>query len=196
MSEELYAPPQARIAEADDVPGEFYLVSPRKFILLFVFTIGLYSVFWFYQNWSLYRRRHGLKLWPAPRAIFQIFFTHSLFDNVDQSLRRSGRRYAWSPGTQATLYVVLLIVSTFIDRLVESDSPVVLGLMILSSLLPGLPLLVAQRAINLAENDAAGSRNSALSAANLAWIIAGALVWLILMAGLAFIAFNPELGDG
>lgn len=196
MSDELYAPPQARIAEADDVPGEFYVVSPRKFILLYVFTLSFYSVFWFYQNWSLYRRRHGRKLWPVPRSIFQIFFTHSLFENVDQSLRRSGQRYEWSPGTQATLYVVLLIVSGGIDRVIESDSPIVLGLMLLASLLPGLPLLVAQRAINLAENDAAGSRNSALSAANLAWIIVGALVWLIAMAGLAVIALDPELGAG
>jgi hypothetical protein len=186
MTEDPYAPPVARV---DDVmerqPGEFYVVAPRKFLLLYVFTVGIYSIYWFYENWTLYKRFNRQKLWPVPRSIFQIFFTHSLFRAIDQRLRRTGRRHEWDAEMLATAYVGLQIGNWIIDRVLPDDLSlsILLVVLVASLLLTASPLLSAQRAANRAEGDSAGASNSALTAANIAWIILGGLFWLMMLLG-------------
>jgi hypothetical protein len=58
---------------------EFYAVSQKKFLIMYIGTLGLYSVYWFYKHWSLYKKSENEEMWPIMRSIFQIFFTHSLF---------------------------------------------------------------------------------------------------------------------
>lgn len=186
MTENPYAPPVARVDElVERPPGEFYVVASRKFLLLFVFTFGLYSIYWFYEHWSLYKRFNHLKLWPVPRAIFPIFFTHSLFRRIDQRLRRTVGRSDWNAHMSASCYVALLIVGWLSDRFLPEDpsSSVLLVILVLSVLLPALPLLWAQHAANRAEGDSSGASNRALTGANIAWIILGGLIWLLMLLG-------------
>jgi hypothetical protein len=44
-----------------------------------------------------------------------------------------------------------------------------------------------QLAINVAENDPKGTRNSSLTGANIAWLVFGALWWLLILLGLYLI---------
>lgn len=188
MTDNLYLPPTARVDDAQEPPQhEFYVVAPRKFVLLYIFTLGLYSIYWFYRNWSLQKLRRRLDVWPVPRSIFQIFFTHSLFRRIDAQLQQSGSRYRWKAEAVATTYVVLILLSRAIDRLITDESSFVDVVSLLMVVVPGLPLLSAQMAINHAENDAAGAGNSVLSAANLAWILAGALFWILMLIGVYMI---------
>src|SRR5687767_2451938 len=60
-----------------------YVVAPTKFMLLAFSTMGMYSLYWFYKNWSLRRRAYGLTIWPVARAIFAVFFAHRLFRALD-----------------------------------------------------------------------------------------------------------------
>ena len=186
MTENPYAPPAARVDElVERAPGEFYVVASRKFLLLFVFTFGLYSIYWFYAHWALYKRFNGLKLWPVPRAIFQIFFTHLLFRRIDQRLRRTVGRSDWNAHMSASIYVGLLMMAWLSDRVLpeNSSSSVLLVILVLSILLPAMPLLSAQHAANRAEGDSSGASNRALTWANIAWIILGGLLWLLMLFG-------------
>ena len=66
MSDQPYKPPEADLELApQDRPG-FYVVSKTKFVVLFLATLGVYAVFWFYRNWRMYREHTGQKLWPTP----------------------------------------------------------------------------------------------------------------------------------
>jgi len=186
MTDDPYAPPVARVDDPVERPaGEFYVVAPRKFMLLFVFTVGLYSIYWFYEHWTLYKRFNRQKLWPVPRSIFQIFFTHSLFRAIEQRLRRTGRRHEWDAEMSATAYVGLQIGSWIIDRVLPADLSlgILLVVLVASIMLPALPLLSAQRAANRAEGDSAGASNSALTAANIAWLVLGGAFWLMMLLG-------------
>ena len=59
-------------------PPKFYVVSARKFWLLFLLTGGIYCVAWFYKNWAHFKRAtKDDDIWPGPRAVFHIFFVHS-----------------------------------------------------------------------------------------------------------------------
>jgi hypothetical protein len=87
-----YAPPATAVADMDsastsaeaaDTP--FFAVTLFKYVLMFVCTLGLYQIYWFYRNWQLVKEREGfagLRISPIPRAIFSIFFCYQLFAKV------------------------------------------------------------------------------------------------------------------
>ncbi|MEJ2693955.1 MAG: hypothetical protein P8166_13140 [Candidatus Thiodiazotropha sp.] len=75
MDSNPYSPPVAELEQDLEQASCFYVVSPRKFTLLYFSTFGLYMFYWFYANWNEYRRATGHKVWPVPRALFNILFT-------------------------------------------------------------------------------------------------------------------------
>lgn len=75
MNDNPYKAPESDLELA--VAGtekQFYVVSIRKFTILFFMTLGLYTIYWFYSHWNEYKLYSGKKIWPAPRSIFSIFF--------------------------------------------------------------------------------------------------------------------------
>lgn len=183
-----YATPTASLA---DTPGEaaatpFYVVGTMKFLLLYVATLGVYSVYWFYRNWSHYKADTREAIWPVPRAIFSVFFIHSLFRTVDARLRADGKDFPWSPGSLATLLVILMITSNVLDRVASRIETV--GMLDLASLLLLLPIafvmLRAQGAINLACGDAEGKGNSQITGLNFLWLALGAILWGLVGLGM------------
>lgn len=195
QSVNVYAPP---VAVVMDVPqagagSEFYVVSTTKFLVLFFMTLGMYQLYWFYRHWTHYRRCHGGKMWPVARAIFAVFFTHALAREIDASLARAELRHRWSPATLATGFVIFSILSTVCDRLSARDigSPYtdVIGLLCLLPL-AGF-LLPIQRAANLACHRPHGESNQGFTWANWLWIGLGALLWLLVLVGMAEIVGLP-----
>jgi hypothetical protein len=173
----------------------FYVVSARKFLLLTLGTVGFYKVYWFYKNWQLQKRATGDSIWPAARAVFSIFFVHGLFKRVDKKLDAVAREYRWAPDSVALGYVIFAIAANVLDRLAGenifspySDVAGTVTLFIYSAL-----LYQAQLAINHASGDASGSTNDRLTAANYAWLVAGAALWLLLLIGLYAAIWRPEL---
>lgn len=188
----VYAPPQAELTPAASAQlvsaalPPFYVVSTTKVTLLSIATFGLYSLYWFWRHWRLHKLDRNLDIWPVPRAIFAIFFAHSLNQEIDQRLRRSGIRYTWSPGTWAMMYVFSTIAARVTSRFLESTLPPGLNLLVIALLLTGitLPLVNAQRAANLACDDPDATLNSRFTIANWAWLALGGLWWLLLLIGL------------
>lgn len=195
MSESIYAPPVAEVADTPTDEPPFYLVGTKKFYWLSLLTFNLYFVYWSYRNWRNIKRDTGESLWPVPRGIFFIFFTHSLFNNVSERLKTIGAQFAWRPGTDATLFVVFIILSNVLSRL--SDRGIGSPMTDLASVafVPLLPLLLlrGQRAINLACGDPDGSQNQGLTVVNWVWMVLGGLVWLLAIFGVYLILFEPEL---
>jgi hypothetical protein len=184
----FYAPPQAQIADPVDTveAAPFYIVSERKYLLLFFATIGMYSLYWFWRHWTLHKIDKKLEIWPVPRAVFQIFFAHSLNREIDYLLERKQQRFTWSPNALATVFVVFTIISNIADRLSWRGigSPYS-DLVSLSTLLPvGYCLLRTQRAANLACGDPEAVANRRLTAANYLWLTLGALFWALIVLGL------------
>ncbi len=195
MDENIYQPPKAEVSTdnvGDTSSAEFYIVSRKKFLILYIMTLGLYSLYWFYKNWARYRDRHGVSIWPVPRAIFSIFFTHSLFRNVQSTLDEKGSTYRWAHSAMATLYVVTAILSHILDRMAmrEIGSPITdflsLGMLFLTT----YALYQGQLAINVACEDPDGDSNSVITGANIAWIIFGALLWALVLVGIAVMLFD------
>lgn len=185
---DIYAPPSASL---DDEPAisdgshKFYVVGPLKFIALYAFTFGLYKVYWFYKNWSRYKAGSQEDMWPVMRGIFSIFFTHSLFRNVNETIGREGSAHAWDPEILATFYVIAQIGMAVMDRLPKFTDHIVVPLEIFVMLpLIGFLLYRAQLAVNAACGDPSGATNSKLTWANFAWMAVGLIVIVLAVIGM------------
>jgi hypothetical protein len=195
MSDNIYAPPQSSgiVPQTLDKPM-FYIVSKQKFSVLFVATLGLYAVYWFYKNWSSYKDNVPLAstgsstIWPVPRAIFSVFFIHALFREVKAYGEEKSEVAAWSDNAHATTLVVLIVLSNAFDRLankaIGSPATDILALLFIVPLL--FQYRKAQEMINIACNDTEGASNSAFTLANYAWIVVGVIFWLLVAMGLFF----------
>lgn len=183
-----YAPPEARIAEIHEATAQppFYVVAAWKAALLMIATFGLYGFYWFWRHWKLHKIDRKLDIWPVPRAIFAIFFAHSLNREFDHRIGQRGLRHAWSPGAWATLYVVSVIGARMVNRFFETalSNAAYFAVMLGSQIAIGLFVFHSQRAANIACGDREAAANRSLTAANWIWLLLGLLLWLLVCAGL------------
>ena len=186
METNAYQTPQADLSTADNLTAAYYVVSTKKFITLFISTLGIYAIYWFYKNWSLYKATSNSNAWPIMRGIFSIFFTHSLFKNVNQTMQSKSISYKWDHSLVATIYVVSAVFSNVSDRLSAKNigSPLTdfAGFIFLA--LMAWALYKAQIAINTACDDPQGLTNSHFSPANIVWIVLGLALWVLIFIGM------------
>ncbi|WP_394002968.1 hypothetical protein ACF3M1_00660 [Luteimonas sp. WGS1318] len=184
-----YAAPASSVQgpSATDTPA-FFVVSPTKLVVLYVATLGLYPVFWFYMHWARIRAASGTRLWPVPRAVFAVVFVHALARRIDGALRGAGVARRWWPMSLASAFVAL--------ELLNYGSAIAwpwlvfhlpngwLWLEWLSLLVMPLScacLVRLQIAANAACGDPRAQANRHFTVFNLAWIVLGvvAIGWVL-----------------
>ncbi len=163
----------------------YFSVSPSKLSRLYIATLGIYGIYWFYKNWKIQKELKGMDVMPIPRSIFAVFYTHSLFNCISESIREKGVSSTFNPKLMATIFVVLLVVGNLGSKIGEMpDAPNYLQASFFVSLLLSVyPLQEAQDAVNLINNDPFGFRNSKYSWHNVLLIIAGVLFWFLALLG-------------
>lgn len=187
MSENLYSTPESSLTQEEKtVENEFYVVSIKKFLILYLSTLGFYIIYWFYKNWTYYKAIHSSSLWPVPRAIFSLFFVYSLCVKIDAKLQFAKNNYAWNGAVNGAILTLLMLASSVLDRMSfnEVGSPTT-DLLSLAA----LPVLAyffmkAQRAINISHGDDDGQQNSKLTGLNYLWIVLGLIFWALGIFGI------------
>ena len=199
MTESVYAPPKSDLRTvAADSTDAFYVVSLTKMIVLFIATMGGYQLYWHYRNWRLVEQRALSEggpdgdVWPVPRAVFSIFFIHSLFGKVKEYAVAHERPADFDTTLTATLIVVMSLFG-LTGMFVKEPKLLLLLSAVSLILLTPIALLYrkAQRFINETCGDPMGASNSAFTAANYIWIVIGVLVWLMQLSGLVVLALAP-----
>ena len=191
MTENLYSPSalDPNVPINPQTGAMFYIVSVKKFSVLYLATMGFYQLYWFYKNWSLFRSATKEDIWPAPRAIFSIFFVHSLLRHVYEKIVGAGKTIEVNPQSYATLLVVLLVISNGLERAAQKSigSPYT-DIASIAMVFPiFFQLRKAQIAINLACDDTDGASNKEFTTVNKMWITLGLIWW-----GLALLAILTE----
>lgn len=199
MEDNIYKTPESDLVVEGSEGGstvshEFYVVALKKFLILNIVTFSFYTVYWFYRNWKLQKLHNGLSVIPVLRAIFPIFFVHSLFNEVRRAQTKNRNKYDWNPVLWASLYVVIAIVSAVFDRIYERMDLGVWGELISVLFIPLsiAVLIIPQKAINISVGDAFGEANKRLTWANYAWLIPCVILWLLVLV--AF--YSPYALDG
>ncbi len=151
----------------------YFAVSKPKLILMSLCTFGIYEIYWFYKNWQLIKKKTGQNIRPFWRAIFAIFFCHSLFKSVQDSVNSHGLQSGISPGWLTFGYIALSVLWKLPDPFW------------LISLLTFLPLLPVQGVINDINTKSAphAERNDRFSGKNIAVIILGAIWFMLALIG-------------
>ena len=155
----------------------WFAVGPAKLIVMSVATLGLYQIYWFYQQWRRVRDG-GEDVWPVPRSIFGVIFSYPLFQRM---LRASpDDAPAGGPGVLAVAYGLLCV---------ASNLPMPFGFVAFLSV---LPLAAVQRVASAAaERDfPADDPNRRLTAANWAGVAVGGVLLGLVFYG-AFVRDRP-----
>ena len=173
-------------AQAQSNQMEFYVVSLKKFLILFLGTFGFYTVYWFYKHWSLYKQSTNEEMWPVMRAIFSIFFIHSLFSLFEMKYTKKTGAAPRGINHLATIYVVFAIgcqiCSNLSDNGYGNPYTMYLGLLVLP--ISCYVLYQAQSLANYAGEDVKGASNNRLTAINYFWLLLGAVFWLLILFGI------------
>lgn len=172
-----YATPTSNLETVEPGGQAFYVVSKRKFLLLFLTTQGWFMTYWFYRNWKLYRAATGTDVMPKTRALFSVFFVYSLFVRIDRHIHASGRQYSWYPRLIAVVVILVMVSAAVQGWMIYPDLQIALAL--LSMLVQMVCLYYVQNAVNYGESDPEGSSNSALTTANVMWMLLGLCHWAL-----------------
>lgn len=156
----------------------FFPVSITKLLVMSVCTLGLYELYWFYENWRLVQARTGKRMMPFWRAVFAVVWAEPLFKRVANRALDEGVRPVFSPSPLAFLFIAL----TLSWKLPDPYS--------LVALLSALPLARVQRAVIEINRRVAPDAplNARFSALNVAGAVAGGVLVLLLVVA----SFLPE----
>lgn len=185
-SQDIYAAPSSSLKEAVASDRCFYSVAPRKMLILYIGTFGMYQIYWFYKHWSEWRAARNEPVLPLMRAVFAVFFTFSLARKIDQTL---GSRSADHPHNAITAPLVL-VVTQVVNAVLGNpalDAKSVEQMVLLPIVALGISAwatLTMQRAANDANGDPSGADNASLTGANWFWLLIGAVFWLASLVSL------------
>lgn len=167
---------------------KYFAISPKRLALLSILTLGTYEIYWFYKNWEAVKKAEGQKVSPFWRAIFVIFYCHSLFKKVLASAKSSGYQNSYSPGWLATAYILLLLVINGLGNVESYDIWFNLLWLIIAST-TFIPLLAIQKAINFNNGKIKGDAGlkREFSGGEVGVVVVGAILFLLVL----WVSFLP-----
>ncbi|WP_460894424.1 hypothetical protein [Rufibacter soli] len=163
--------------EQEDIIEEYYHVQPVwKFAMLCMLTLGLYQIYWFYQNWRFVKEfEERDEIMPFWRSVFIIFFGQHLFSRVLLRAQEQNYQETYSSGWLMVAFFVLTVLSRLPDPL---------WLISVFSFLPLIPVL---RARNFFFRTACPARSisSTFTAGEVACVVLGTILCGLVAIGLA-----------
>jgi len=149
----------------------FFPVSTGKFVILSIVTFSIYPIFWFYQNWRRIgdASRAERRIRPLLRTTLAPVFATPLLRLIKEQAEAAAIAVEWSPLVLGNAFIVLSL-SAFL--------PKPWWLMSIGLFAPLLPPLRTCQRLNAAAGNPEG-RNDAYSAGNIATIVIGAVLWML-----------------
>jgi hypothetical protein len=169
------------------IEPSYYQVSLLKLALMLFASFGLYEIFWFYRHWLSAKRKFNLKIQPALRGIFFIFFTHELFRIISDHAKHLKISIRWNSSFLATMFIIIVIVDRIWDGLgnITTKDSAWYSIAILLIGLSSIPLLIVQKTANTLNGDPDCNISGKLRPLNFLLIIPGILLWLLVIIGLS-----------
>jgi hypothetical protein len=157
-------------------------VSTPKFIVLSIFSLTLYSFYWFYQNWIRLKAASHESLSPFWRTAFAPLWGLSLFSRIHTLASEHGIAIAWNPAALGTVFLILNLLWWLPDPW---------GLITFTVFVPLIPVQQTAQSVNEIYAKSVGeARNDTYSVGNVATIIIGGLI----LAAILTRAFMPGWG--
>jgi hypothetical protein len=172
------SPPVSDVSHAQP----FFLYIPvARLILMSILSFSLFEVYWIYKNWRYVKERDNLQINPFWRAVFCIFYCHSLLRRIHEDKdARSLLVPSFSPNGLATGWVVLAIISNALSRVPGIPASVV------AAFIPTVLCLVpVQKYVNsVTERRSSGHQFHRWSWGQNLCLVIGVVIWGLLLIGL------------
>ena len=163
--------------------GDLFLYVPvTRLIILSIASFGAYKAYWIYKNWNFIKEREGLNIHSFWRGIFGVFFCHSLLRKIHGDKEaRAFVEPTFSPGTLATAWVILVIVSNIFSRV-----PGIVASIIAAVIPSYLCLVPVQNYINsVTRRQSPGTTYYGWSSGHIVCLVFGVIVWGLALLALA-----------
>ncbi len=181
-----YAAPRANLVQPIIQQPTFFVVAPRKLVLMVLLSQGFYAFYWLYKHWKSYRAATGARVLPLVRAFFSVFFVYALVMKIKQALDLKDAFYRWWPRCFALGWITCAFLPFTYIWFVSSLTALKLGLCL--AIVQVAMAVQIQHAVNHLENDPRGHANSRITWANGIWICIGVFLWVF--------AISSALGVG
>ncbi|RKG33917.1 hypothetical protein D7V21_08425 [Acinetobacter guerrae] len=73
------------------------MMSLKKFIFLSIITFSMYDIWWMFKAWRFFQQKDRVKIMPALRAVFAIFFLYPLLKKIQNFASEEGETPNYSP---------------------------------------------------------------------------------------------------
>ena len=150
------------------------LITPVNFVLLYLLTFGIYGYWWMYKHWRFFQQKELSGITPAARAIFAVFFLHTLFEKILLFAKTQGYKRVYS---SSGLYVVFIL-AYLASRL--PDPYWIISFLGFTCFIQ--PIEAMNYAVN-SSDDYQIILSPRLNQRQLGLAIVGGLFWLLIMAG-------------
>ncbi len=114
---EAFAKRCPRIIKPQTDPLSYSNIQPYwKLFILNFFTLGLFSIYWFYRNWRDFKEDIGWSLNPTWRTVgllvpwLGIYFIYQQFRDIKELAKREGVKTHLSPVVNAICYYSLMAI--------------------------------------------------------------------------------------
>lgn len=158
-----------------------YVVSMRKFTILYFCTAGMYLIYWFYLGWKTVERATDRRLFPIGRSLFAVLFVHGYFRFIRERQKQCGDEYPWHPNRLAWLFIGANFIYVMVYLTADAAQPhwlLSLLTFIMVQLVQFYVFYQVQLIVNRIEGDPFGLENSKLTLQNQMWMIFGAMFWV------------------
>jgi hypothetical protein len=91
------------------------IVSLNKFIFLSIISFGTYEIWWIYKAWRFFQQKEKSDIMPAARAIFSIFYLHSLMEKTLNLANKKGYNESYSSTSQFVGFIIANLLSRLPD---------------------------------------------------------------------------------
>ena len=161
--------------------GQFYPVTPAKFLLMSAATCGLYASFWRWKCWRWAKAHDGQDIQPFWRTVFSVFWLWPLFSEANGRL--TARRLPAALGISAA---VLFFAWSVGDRILSRLhlEPTWLEVSSLGVFLCNLPAVIAVHRLNGPDSPVTLGNSRATWHTAVA-VGVGVLFWTLVVIGLA-----------
>lgn len=163
----------AVIPSTSDSNPIYFPVSLTKFVVMHFCTVGMYQLYWFYENWKLILERDQSDASPFWKTFFMFIYCYTLFEKVRSSAAALKVAHSISVQILATGWILLSTLWLLPDPY---------GLVALLSIVFLIPVQQAANRVN--ESLMPGhDRNERFTALNMVAVVIGGLLLVSVVIG-------------
>lgn len=160
------------MTDTSGATGPWFPVATHKFVVLSVFSFGIYDFVWAYQNWRRAQIASGDDISPFWRTFFIIpVYIFPLLRRMRAGAIAAGASAGWNPDALSLLFIVLAMTGLL---------PGLGFFLSVASFAPLLPAVRSASAVNAAAGNPEGV-NDRYTLPCVATIVFGAFIYSILI---------------